>query len=206
MYANPPGVSSIHDRGADLIVRVNRATLPLYKRNEKRIDIMSQLQTTRDRERTHECRAFVHVGDRKIPGRLIWVRLPENKAAQARKRAERESEGPCDADTLFAAEFVVVFTTVVQGLTAKQVLTLYGARWQVEVDFKRSKSIRELDTLPNFRPETIYSWICAKLLLQAVAVRIASPALAFPPRAIDLRDVDLDFEILTQTPLLAAAS
>jgi hypothetical protein len=51
----------------------------------------------------------------------------------------------------------------------------------VEIDFKRSKSVRELDRLPNFIPETIHSWICAKLLLQLVAVRIASPAVAFPP-------------------------
>jgi hypothetical protein len=68
-----------------------------------------------------------------------------------------------------------------QELTAAQVLELYRARWQIELDFKRSKSIRELDRLPNFLPETIHSWICAKLLLQLIATRIASPAEDFPP-------------------------
>jgi hypothetical protein len=48
----------------------------------------------------------------------------------------------------------------------------------VELDFKRAKSIRELDRLPNFLPETIYSWLCAKLLLQSIAIRIASPSVA----------------------------
>lgn len=180
-YSNPPGIASIHDRRAHLIVRVNRGTLPLYDKRGKHIDIMARLRKTNARERVQQCRAFVHVGERKLPGRVCWIRLPEDKATQATERARREAEGPCDDDTLLAAEFVLVFTTVLHELTATQILTAYRARWQVELDFKRSKSIRELDRLPNFLPETIHSWICAKLLLQLIAVRIASPAGAFPP-------------------------
>ncbi len=185
-YSNPAGIASILDRGAHLIVRVNRGTLPVYDKRGKRVDIMTQLRGTRVRERVQQRRVFVHVGERKIPGRLCWVRLPEDKAPQARERVRREAEGPCDDDTLFAAEFVLVFTTVLHGLTATQILTAYRARWQVELDFKRSKSVRELDRLPNFLPQTIHSWICAKLLLQLVALRIASPSGAFPPGAVGI--------------------
>ena len=185
-YSNPAGVASIRDRGAHLIVRVNRGTLPLYDRRGKCIDIMAQLRATDARERVQQRRVFVHVGERKIAGRLCWVRLPEDKVPQARERARREAEGSCDDDTLFAAEFVLVFTTVLHELTATQILAAYRARWQVELDFKRSKSIRELDRLPNFLPETIHSWICAKLLLQLIAVRIASPAGAFPPGEVGI--------------------
>jgi hypothetical protein len=183
-YSNAAGVASIRDRGAHITVRVNRATLPLYDKRGKRIDIMARLRETDARERVRQCRAFVHVGERRIPGRLCWVRVPQDKAAQARERARREAEGSCDDDTLSAAEFVFVFTTVLHGLSATQILTAYRARWQVELDFKRSKSIRGLDRLPNFLPETIHSWICAKLLLQLVAVRMASPAAAIPPSAV----------------------
>lgn len=185
-YSNPVGVAAIRDRGGHIIVRVNRATLPLHNKRAERINIMAQLRDTHCRDKVRQCRAFVHVGERKIAGRLCWMRLAEDKAVQARQRAQRESEGPCDTDTLFAAEFVLVFTTILDDLSAQQILTLYRARWQVELDFKRSKSIRELDRLPNFLPETIHSWICAKLLLQLVAVRIASPAVAFPPGALDI--------------------
>lgn len=186
-YSNPAGVASIRDRGAHIIVRVNRATLPLYDQRGKHIDIMARLRRTDARERVQQCRAFVHVGERKIPGRLCWVRVPQDKAAQARERARREAEGSCNDDTLFAAEFVLVFTTVLHGLSATQILTAYRARWQVELDFKRSKSIRELDRLPNFLPQTIHSWICAKLLLQLVAVRMASPSAAIPPSAVGIK-------------------
>lgn len=191
-YSNPAGVASIRDRGAHLIVRVNRRTLPVYNKRGKRVDIMAQLRATRARKRVQQRRVFVHVnepkgrGKRTIAGRLCWMRLPKDKAAQARERARREAEGPCDNDTLLAAEFVLVFTTVLHELSATQILTAYRARWQVELDFKRSKSIRELDRLPNFLPQTIHSWICAKLLLQLVAVRIAAPTGAFPPGGVDV--------------------
>ena len=180
-YSNPPGIAAIRDTGAHIVVRVNRATLPVFDKHSARINVIERFRSNPVREQVRQCRAFVHVGKRKIPGRLCWVRLPEDKANQARERARREADGPCDSDGLFAAEFVVVFTTVLHELTAEQILTLYRARWQVEVDFKRSKSVRGLDRLPNFRPDTIHSWICAKLLLQLIAVRIASPSVAFPP-------------------------
>lgn len=189
-YSNPPGVKAIHDTGARILVRLNRGTLPLFDKRGKRIDVMAKLQSTPARERALQCRAFVHVGEQKIPGRLCWLHLPEDKARSARERARREADGPCDSNTLFAAEFVVVFTTVLHELNAQQILTLYRARWQVEVDFKRAKSIRELDRLPNFLPETIHSWICAKLLLQTIAIRIASPSIAFPPGGAHIKPLD----------------
>ena len=180
-YANPAGVAAIRTPGAHIIVRHNRGTLPLYDKQGKRLDVAALLRNTTDRETAHQRRAFVHVGDERIPGRVCWLRVPEAKVEAAQQRAKREAEGVCDEETLYTAEFVVVFTSVLQELTAAQVLELYRARWQIELEFKRSKSIRELDRLPNFLPETIHSWICAKLLLQLIATRIASPSEAFPP-------------------------
>lgn len=183
-YANPPGVAAIRTPGAHIIVRHNRGTLPLYDKRGERLDVAALLRDTTDREVAHQRRAFVHIGEQRIPGRVCWLRIPENKVEKARQRAKREAQGVCDEETLYTAEFVVVFTTVLHELTAAQVLEVYRARWQVELEFKRSKSIRELDRLPNFLPETIHSWICAKLLLQLIATRVASPAEAFPPSAV----------------------
>ena len=43
-YSNPPGIASIHDRGAHVIVPVNRGTLLLYHKKGKLIDLMSLLR------------------------------------------------------------------------------------------------------------------------------------------------------------------
>jgi hypothetical protein len=180
-YSNPAGVDAIRDRRAHIIVRHNRGTLPVYDARGERIDVAALLRGTTGRTQPHERTAFVHFGAKRIVGRLCWLRLPEDKAAEARQRVVREAAGDCDIETLETAEFVVVFTTVLHELNAAQILDLYRARWQVELEFKRAKSIRELDQLPNFLPETIHSWICAKLLLQLIAARIASRTVAVPP-------------------------
>jgi rubrerythrin len=198
-YANPVGVAAIRAPGAHIIVRHNRGTLPLFDKHGERLDVAALLRETADRETAHQRRAFVHVGDERIAGRLCWLRLPERKAEKSRLRAKREAEGACDEETLYTAEFVVVFTTVLDELTAAQVLELYRARWQIELEFKRSKSIRELDRLPNFLPETIHSWICAKLILQLIATKIASSSEAFPPGGVSFALL-ANSEAATATP------
>jgi hypothetical protein len=182
VYATPPGVAAIHDRDAYVIVRYNRGTLPLYDKRGKLLDVDALLRQTSTRCQAYECSARVKGPTSAITGRLCWLHLPEDKALEARKRLQRETGANCDADALYAAEFIVVFTTTTNQLSAQQILELYRARWQIELDFKRSKSIEELDKLPNFLPETIYSWICAKLLLQQIAHKIATPRSLFPPR------------------------
>lgn len=123
-------------------------------------------------------------GGKAILGRLCALLLPPDKAEEARERARREQGPSVTQETLAAAQYVIVFTTVPRTrLTAALVMELYGLRWQVELHIKRDKSIAGLDRLPNFRKDTIYSWICAKLLLTQIARKLAAPNVAIPPCA-----------------------
>ena len=189
-YANPPGVNAIRSTGAHIIVRHNRGTLPLYNKSGERLDVTALLRNTTVREQAYQRKACVHFGNKRIAGRICWLRIPKEKVAAARLRVEREKDGKCDEETLYTAEFVVVFTTLERELKAAQILELYRARWQVELEFKRAKSIQELDRLPNFLPETIHTWICAKLILQLIAKAIVSPSETFPPREVHFAILD----------------
>jgi hypothetical protein len=96
-------------------------------------------------------------------------------------------------EALEAAAWVMVFTTVPRArMKAARVLELYRMRWQVELEIKRDKSIGGLDMLPNFRPDTIATWLGAKLLIQLVAKKIASLAETFSPSVADWQVRALD--------------
>ena len=127
--------------------------------------------------------AWVHPQDAApIRGRLIAVRLPDDKAAEARQRLRREQGGAVTAESLAMAHFVVVYTTVPESrIGDERILELYSLRWQVELHIKRDKSIAGLDQLPNFRDDTIHSWICAKMLLTQIARAIPTTDIAIPP-------------------------
>lgn len=181
-YANPPGIAWIYSNGADVLVRHNRGSLPLYDVNGKPIDILRRVSRLTKPGRPREWAAWVHPDDGEpLRGRLCAVRLPPDKAAEARARLRKEQGRKVSKEALKAAEFVVVFTTVAAELIGTEgILELYALRWQVELHIKRDKSIARLDALPNFRDDTIFSWLCAKLLLVEIARKITSPEVVFP--------------------------
>lgn len=185
-YANPPGIAAAKLAGAEVLVRYNRGSLPLYDIEGKRLDVLSKLSKLSKVNRVREWAACVHAaGCEPIRGRLVAVRLPADKAAEARERLQREQGSAVTAESLAMAEFVVLFTTVPRDkLHADRVLELYGLRWQVELHIKRDKSIAGLDRLPNRRPDTVYTWICAKMLLVQIARKMTSSQSAIPPSGV----------------------
>jgi Transposase DDE domain len=180
-YSNPPSVEFVVDRGADILVRYSRQSMPLVDVHGERIDVPSLLMATTERGVARERKVYVRPANgRMLAARLCWMRLTEQDAKTARAHAERD--GVEDDDALDAAEYIVVLTTADKTrLDTGQVLALYRARWQVELDFKRKKSIEDLDTLPSFLPQTIHAWLCAKLLLGQIALRLASQPVDIPP-------------------------
>ena len=181
----PHGIATVTSAGADVLVRYNRGSLPLYDTASNLIDVRGKLKALRKPCRPREWAAWVHPqGHAAIRGRLCALRLPPEKAEEARVRLRREQGNDVTAESLEMADFVVVFTTVPrERLSVERVLELYCLRWQVELSIKRDKSIAGLDRLPNFRADTITSWILAKLLLTQIARKIATPDVAFPPCA-----------------------
>lgn len=172
-YCTGRGFASAVDEGADLLVRLNRGSLRLLDSNGDEINVMAvarELQGNRVEE--HAVRAVVDSG-RVIPGRLIMKRLPKEKAAQARKRVLAELGREASAETLEASEYVLLFTTATR-LSAAQCIDLYPLRWQLELTFKRWKSLCSLDALPKFRDDTIKAWLYTKILAALLLERIGS--------------------------------
>ncbi|MTW21893.1 transposase, partial [Allochromatium palmeri] len=110
------------------------------------------------------------------PGWLHAVRLPPEAAEAARRRcrqaAQRKGRTPRE-DTLFLAGWVMVFTTVPpETLDGPTVLALYRCRWQVELVFKRLKTLLDLDALRTKQNSLLGEvWIRGKLLYALVIER-----------------------------------
>ena len=102
-----------------------------------------------------------------------------SEAAKARAWARREHGADASAETLEAAQYVALFTTVPRSrLSAARAIELYRLRWQVELLFKRLKSLCGLDRLPNYRDDTIRAWLYGKLLAALLMDRMISAASA----------------------------
>jgi Transposase DDE domain len=186
IYANPPGIAHAKTGGAEVIIRYNRGALPLYDAEGQPLDVWAKLARLRNPLDPCEWEAWVRPANGEpIRGRLCAIRLPHEKAEQARARLRREQGSGVTADSLAMADFVVLFVTVPHHrLDTKLVLELYRLRWQIELAYKRDKSITGLDMLPNFRPDTIFSWLQTKVLLHQIARKLAARDADFPPGAL----------------------
>jgi hypothetical protein len=173
-YANPVGLASVVMQGADVLVRVNRGALPLVDADGQPVDLLEWVRGFKGRG-IRSMAATARSENAEVEGRLLATRIPADKRKQARKRARQEFGD--DPIALALSEWLLLFTTApCSRLDDKQVVALYRLRWQVELLYKRWKSLCHLDRLPNYRPDTLVAWLTAKLLLLLCAESIAQPA------------------------------
>jgi hypothetical protein len=191
-YANPPGIASVVEQHADVLVRVNRSALPMFAPSGERVELMTWLRSLKGykpRERPVFIRSREHAQD--VHGRLVAVRLPESAAEKARAWVRRELGSKATPLDFEAAHYIVLFTTVPsERMSTAMCLDLYRLRWQIELTFKRWKSLCDFDKLPNHRDDTILTWLNTKLLLALLLQRMASGASALFPPTQETSDVD----------------
>jgi hypothetical protein len=183
-YANAPGIVWVVDQGADVLVRFNRGSLPLLDEDGRPIDVRAWCRSLQGHRACEQKVVVVHRegrSTRQVEGRLIGFRLPEADAERARQRARQEHGPSVTEDQLEAAEYILLFTTAPAGrLSAARCVEAYRLRWQVELHFKRWKSLCHLDRLPDYRDDTILSWVTAKVLLGVLLDRIGDADVAAP--------------------------
>ena len=101
--------------------------------------------------------------------RLIAVKMPKDKAAQAVLDARAEAKRKQHAiqpGTLIAAEWVIMVTSLAPAdYATEKVLELYRLRWRIEVAFKRMKSLAGLKGPPGECPLVAKAWVLCHLIV-----------------------------------------
>ena len=168
VYASPPGVSHVVNAGGDVIVRLNRSALPLYERNGTRIDLLPRLRQLKGKTPREYAASVKNTNGDWIAGRLIALRQSAEATRWAHKRMQRRAQlnrlTVTDQAREFA-EYFMVWTTVPKTVTPRQILHLYRLRWQIELVFKRMKSILGLGHLPKTDPLSAQAWLQGKIFV-----------------------------------------
>jgi hypothetical protein len=190
-YAHTGGIAHVRRGKGDVIVRLNLVTLPLYgPRSTQRWDILAHVRgLPMGQARSWPVSVRTHDGV-PIEGRLCAVRKTAQAATKARARVRRESARGGHAlrpETLEAADYVFVFTTLDEHTPAEQVLALYRMRWQIELEFKRLKSLIQLGHLKKHDEQAARSWLQGKLLVALLVARLIHHAERVSPWGYDFQ-------------------
>jgi hypothetical protein len=121
---------------------------------------------------------------RKLPIRLAILALPADKAEIARTKARRiasKQQTKLNPNTELAAGFLMLGTTLPGDIAAEDICAVYRLRWQIELAFKRLKSLIGVDQVPTRTEAGGRSWILAHLILALLTEDICQEILESPP-------------------------
>lgn len=170
-YGYRRSVATVKKHQADLVGRVRPSTFPVETAGGQVVDVVAALRKRGPTVREWLGWCTDHDGER-YQVRLIAAKLPPSEARAARRRAIQNAKKrgrPIQPDTLLVAGWVLVITTLpATRWDATAVLRLYRVRWQVELVFKRMKSILRLGTLRARTARSIEVYLLGVLIAWAL--------------------------------------
>lgn len=185
-YAQAKGLYRINEEGGDFLVRTGWNMLKLYNSDGSALDLFSVLPEAGD------CSSL----DRKVlirdgagaccvPARLIVVRKPQEAANQEKRRLRRiasKKGQKLHENSLKAAEYVLLVTSLPEeDFDIEIIMSLYRLRWQIELAFKRLKSIIQMNRLPAKDPDLARTWLATHLIAALLIERMSQDFLDSPP-------------------------
>lgn len=168
-YRGIPGIEHVRKNGGDVIVRIHAYSGTLHTPDGEAFDLLSHASDMSEGEERAWPVIMRNEKDVAVSGRVCVYRLDEKSANAALRKAKYESsrkQHTIRATTLEGSKYVALFTTVSeQDLSAADVFSIYRLRWQVELAFKRMKSLTGFGHLPKNDPVSCRAWLYGKLLV-----------------------------------------
>lgn len=189
-YAKGEGLHHVVQADADFVVRISWNSLSLRTSNGHLFDLAGRLERLGKAPRA-EWRAIVHTPEGKtVPIRILVRRKPPEAIEReikrimekAARRGRTRRSGKPDPRSLIAAQYTIVATSLDE--PAGQIFELYRLRWQIEIAFKRLKSLLHIDHLEAKDPDLIRTWLLAHVIAALLIEDHADEALAAPPSAL----------------------
>ena len=186
-YAKGEGLHHVVQAGADFVVRISWNSLSLRTGKGRPFDLAERLKRLGKAQHA-EWRAIAHTpNDKTVPVRIVVRRKPPEAiereikriTEKAARRGRTRRSGKPDPRSLIAAQYTIVATSLDE--PADQIFELYRLRWQIEIAFKRLKSLLHIDRLEAKDPELIRTWLLAHIIAALLIEDHADEALDSSP-------------------------
>lgn len=185
-YCKRKGIMHVLQHQGQALVRFHSNNLPLFTRRGKPFAVLDHLRSLPDGQ-PGDWDVWFHApnSERLIKGRLCSLRKSKEAMELAKKKLLRMASKKgkkLRPQTLEYAEYVILFTTLNRhNFNAEGILLLYRGRWQIELVFKRLKSIIGIGHLPKHNPESCVAWLYGKMLVALLVERVYREAEFFSP-------------------------
>jgi hypothetical protein len=173
-HARADDLAEVAAGGADFLVRAAANYPRLLDQTGCPLDRLALCRQAA-RERPTDAPVLVAKGKSStgVPARLVIIPLEPEAAERARERARRNARHwgyrASEAAVEMAGYLMLLASLSVETWPASRVLASYRLRWQVELAFKRMKSLVGLEELRAKDPKLAKAWINTALLAALLA-------------------------------------
>jgi len=178
-------MARVHGAGAFFLVRLPWSTVPLVSSDGTPFDLFRFLRGVSAAELAEEHVSFNAGKGSKVPCRIVAIRRSAAAAESARARvlSERSRKGrSIDPRSLEAAEYTILLTNLDEArLSPHEAAEIYRFRWQIEIVFKRLKSVLDLDRIQAYEPALVETYVFGKLLGALLVEDLTDRYLSFSP-------------------------
>ena len=184
-YSTASGIHHVVSRKAFVIVRVN-TNLRLYNLTGRPFSLLDKVMRIKNPGSVKSWPVLIpNRAGANVCGRICAIRKTEEAIILAHKKLKRSASKKghvIKPSTLEFAKYVIVFTNYSEeSFSAADVLNQYRSRWQVELVFKRFKSIAELGHLPKHGGDSSKAWLYGKLLVALLTEKLIRHAESVSP-------------------------
>ena len=184
-FTNRRGLRHVISYKADVVLRANLTNLPLLDQSGQRLELLPLLRTLAIGQAgdwpAHAQDAIGAIGA--IAVRVCAYRKTAAQtlaAQQAIEQEARKKKRNVHADTLEGSGYVIVLTTLTEP-SAAAIMEFYRRSWQIELAFKRLKSLLQLGHLKKFDKDGARAWLQGKLLVACLIEKLILTAERFSP-------------------------
>jgi hypothetical protein len=178
-YASARGIYAVRAKNAHVVARLNPHALRICDTNRERVFIL-------EREKEVPKMGAIEFN--------VMIPIPPEKRSKSHKSWSLSKAIAWIPVRIMAArtrdgDVIWILTTLSSAeASALRIMELYRLRWQIELLFKRLKSLLHLNNLPSRQGPTAKSWMLARLLAAALAQKLVQPSGPFSPWGYELRE------------------
>lgn len=204
IYATITGMEHCQKSGADFILRLKSKAFQLYDSDGNKILLSDLLKSTG--KTAIDFTVYYRNSDKELkPLRVCAVEKTDTEKEMEQKkirRKESKKQRKLSEETKFTHNYFFVITSLEETFSAEQILALYRLRWQVEMVFKRFKSILNMGSMPTKTAASSEVWLNCKMLIAMLIEKLLSKVEFSPyqasqePLAGDEDIVPFDFSLL----------
>lgn len=185
-YSHRAGVAHVLRSQAHVTFRWNAAIFPLREgKKQSPFNVLKWLKTLPATGSKEIEVSFPHEGER-FSLRLCAKRkarlATERSVRKVKDKARRNGTKNIEPASLELAGYILILTSIPSAqLRTNGVLEFYRYRWQIELYFKRLKSLLDAGHVPKSHDASAKAWMQAKILSALLLERVLLEARCFSP-------------------------